>query len=104
MDTRECLLVWATDGRSSFHAYAFLKDALKFCENKPEVVVDRGFWYRWTLQRLGLNYRHETFGTINAVDGFFSLLKCRTERFFNRFPFNSSFDSVQSWLESFAGL
>ncbi|RLI75880.1 IS6 family transposase, partial [Archaeoglobales archaeon] len=25
----------------------------------------------------------------------------RTKRFWNRFPFNSSFESVQSWLESF---
>ena len=26
-----------------FHAYVFLKEVLKYCENKPEVVVDRGF-------------------------------------------------------------
>ncbi len=43
VDTKECLFIWATDGRSSFHAYVFLKEALKYCENKPEVVVDRGF-------------------------------------------------------------
>jgi len=69
---------------------------LKFCENKPEVVVNRGFWYRWVLKRLGLDYKHETSGCRNAVEGFFSLLKNRTKRFFNRFPFNSSSDSVQS--------
>ena len=101
VDTKECLLIWATDGRSSFHAYVFLKEVLNFCENKPEVVVDRGFWYRWALQRLGLKYRHETFGERNAVEGFFSLMKSRTKRFWNRFPFRSSFDSVQSWLVSF---
>jgi len=28
-------------------------------KNKPEIVVDRGFWYKWALQRLGLKYRHE---------------------------------------------
>ncbi len=61
-------------------------------------------WYKWALQRLGLKYKHETFGTRNAVEGFFSILKGRTKRFFNRFPFYSSFDSVQSWLESFVGL
>jgi len=104
VDAGECLLIWATDGRCSFHAYAFLKDVLKFCENKPEVVVDRGFWYRWALKRLGLSYRHETFGEKNAVEWFFSFLKSRTKMFFNRFPFRSSFDSVQSWLENFVGL
>ncbi len=103
-DTKECLAVWATEGRSSFHAYAFLKEVLKYCENKPEIVVDRGFWYRWALKRLELDYKHETFGERNAVEGFFSLLKRRTKRFFSRFPFGSSFDSVQSWLEGFVAI
>ena len=53
---------------------------------------------------MGLKYRHETFGERNAVEGFFSLLKSKTKMFWNRFPFRSSFDSVQSWLESFVGL
>ncbi len=103
-DTKECLFVWATEGRSSFHAYVFLREVLRYCENKPEIIVDRGPWYRWALKRLGLKYRHETFGERNAVEGFFSLLKRRTKRFFNRFPFRSSFDSVQSWLESFVAI
>ncbi len=104
VDTKECLAIWVSEGRGSFEAYAFLKDVLNYCKNKPEIVVDRGFWYKWALQRLGLIYKHETFGCRNAVEGFFSLLKGRTKRFWNRFPFNSSFDSVQSWLESFVGL
>ncbi len=45
VDTKEYLAVWASEGRSSFHAYVFLKEVFKH-ENKPEVVVDRGFWYR----------------------------------------------------------
>ena len=73
---------------------------MKYCENKPEVVVDRGFC-TWALQRLGLKHRHETFGERKAVEGFFFKFKERTKRFWNRFPFSSSFDSVQSWLESF---
>ena len=70
-------------------------------EKRPEVVVDRGFWYMWALRRLGLKYRHETFGKKNTVEGFFSRFKERMKKFWNRFPFRSSFDSVQSWLESF---
>jgi transposase-like protein len=103
-DTRECLAIWASEGRTSFHAYVFLKEMLKHCENKPEIVVDRGSWYLWALKRLGLRYRHETFGERNAVERFFSRFKERTKRFWNRFPFGSSFDSVQSWLESFIAL
>ena len=50
---------------------------MKNCE-KPEVVIDRGFWYK-ALKRLGLKYRHETFGERNAVEEFFSRFKERTE-------------------------
>jgi len=66
-------------------------------------VENRGFWYKWALKRLGLKYRHETFGERNAVEGFFSRLKERAKRFRSRFPFNSSFTSVQNWLDSFVG-
>jgi len=38
-------------------------------------------WYLWALQRLGLRYRHETFGRRNAVEEFFSQLK-REQRSF----------------------
>ena len=45
VDSKECLSIWASGGRSSFHAYVFLKEILRYCESKPEIVVDRGFWY-----------------------------------------------------------
>jgi len=86
--------------REAFMPTFSLKKSLKRCENKPE-VVDKGFWYLWVLNRLGLKYKHETFGRRNSIESLFSQLKERTKRFHNRFPFNSSFDSVQSWLESF---
>ncbi len=92
-----------------------IKKVIKFPEKKERklIAIDETklkleseqifiIWYLWVLNRLGLKYKHETFGCRNAVEGFFSKLKERTKRFHNRFPFNSSFDSVQSWLESFA--
>jgi len=99
-ETGECLFIWASENRS-FEAYVFLREVLRCCDNKPEFVVDRGFWYLWALKRLGLKYRHEIEDR-NTIESFFSSLKGRTKRFNNRFPFNSSFNSVQSWLESFA--
>ena len=69
VDTKECLAIWASESRTSFHAYVFLKEVLKYCENRPEVVVDRGFWYKWALKRLGLKYRHERKPTWELVLG-----------------------------------
>ena len=45
------------------NASLFLKKALK-----PKMVVDKDLWYSWALQRLGLEYGHQTFGTRNRVE------------------------------------
>jgi len=34
------------------------------------MIVDRGPWYRWALDRLGLKYRYQKFGLRNAVERF----------------------------------
>ncbi len=54
------------------------------CTNKPLVVVDRGPWYRWAPERLGLKYRHERFGIRNRVERFFRHLKERTSVFHHK--------------------
>ena len=58
-------------------------DETKLCINKPLVIVDKSPWYRWALERLGLEYRHERLGLRNRVERFFGYLKQRTERFYN---------------------
>jgi putative transposase len=61
VDSKELLTLEASYGRSCLNALAFLKKALRMCTNKPLVIVDRGPWYRWAFERLGLEYRHERF-------------------------------------------
>jgi putative transposase len=56
---------------------------LRSCDGKPIVVVDRGPWYRWSLDRLGITYFHETFGNRNKIERLFRELKNRTKRFYN---------------------
>jgi putative transposase len=78
VDSKELLALEASYGRSSLNALSFLKKALKMCTNKPLVIVDKGPWYRWAFERLGLEYRHERFGMRNRVERFFRYLKERT--------------------------
>jgi putative transposase len=42
--------------------------------SKPVIVVDRGPWYRWVLER---------FGNRNRIERWFRELKNRTKRFYN---------------------
>jgi transposase-like protein len=84
VDSRELLALEASYGRSSLNALSFLKKALRMCTNKPLVIVDRGPWYRWAFERLGLEYRHERFGMRNRVERFFRYLKERTAVFHHK--------------------
>jgi putative transposase len=94
VDSKELLALEASYGRSSLNALSFLKKALKMCTNKPLVLVDKGPWYRWAFERLGLEYRHERFGMRNRVERFFRYLKERTVVFHHKL---SARDHVQGF-------
>jgi transposase-like protein len=83
VDTNEILALYASRGRGIPNAIKFLKMVLRSCDCKPIVVVDRGPWYRWALERLGITYFHETFGNRNRIERLFRELKERTKRFYN---------------------
>ena len=82
MDTDEKLAVYASRGRGIPSAIEFLRKVLDSCEGNP-VIVDRGPWYGWALERLRMTYFHETFGERNKIERWFRELKNRTKRFYN---------------------
>jgi len=84
VDSRELLALEVSYGRNSLNALVFLKKTLKMCTNKPLVIVDKGPWYRWAFERLGLEYRYERFGMRNRVERFFRYLKERTVVFHHK--------------------
>jgi putative transposase len=83
VDTNEILAVYASRDRGIPSAIEFLRKVLDSCEGKPVIVVDRGPWYRWALDRLGITYFHETFGNRNRMERWFREIKERTKRFYN---------------------
>jgi transposase-like protein len=83
VDSGEILAIYASRSRNILIAMKFFRIVLGRCINKPLIVVDRGPWYRWALERLRLKYQHQRFGLRNAVERFFGHLKQRTGRFYN---------------------
>jgi transposase-like protein len=83
VDTKEVLAIYASRGRGIPSAVKFLRKVLDSCEGKPFIVVDRGPWYRWALDRLGITYIHETLGKRNRIERWFRELKNRTKMFYN---------------------
>jgi putative transposase len=80
VDSGEILAIYASRGRNILIA-KFLRMVLDRCINKPLIIVDRGPWYRWTPERLGLKYRYQRLGLRISVERFFRYLKQRTGRF-----------------------
>ena len=97
----EVLALKATFTRGELDSILFLKEALRFCSNRPLILVDHGPWYPPALEHLGLRYKQVTFGERNSVESWFSLFKGKTKRFHNKFPFHSSILSIASYLVSF---
>jgi transposase-like protein len=77
--TGEILALHASRGRGIPNAIKFLKMVLRSCDGKPIVVVDRGHWYIWALERSEITYFHETFGESNRKERWFRELKNRTK-------------------------
>jgi len=84
VDSGEILAIYASWSRSMIVAMKFTRMVLDRCLNKPLVIVDKSPWYRWALERLGLEYRHERLGLRNRVERFFRYLKERTMVFHHK--------------------
>jgi putative transposase len=97
----EVLALKATFTRGELDSILFLKEALRFCSNRPLILVDHGPWYPPALEHLGLRYKQVTFGERNPVESWFNILKQKTKRFYNKFPFHSSMQSIASYLVTF---
>ncbi|MEM4007175.1 MAG: DDE-type integrase/transposase/recombinase [Nitrososphaerota archaeon] len=81
VDSGELLALEASYCRSCLNTLKFIKKVLKLCMNKLKIIVDKGPWCRWALERLGLEYEYQRFGMRNRVERFFRYLKERTAVF-----------------------
>jgi len=104
VDTKEVIAVYLSRTRCGLDTYSFLKKVLRFCSNKPLVIGDKATWYPWAIKRLGLRFKHETFGERNAVEQWYSPFKHRVKRFWKRFPFHSTNTSILGWCLSYVVL
>ena len=67
------------------------------------VLVDRGPWYNWALEDLELYEScRETWGERHPGEAWFGLLTYRTRLFYNCFPHQRSWQSVNRLVKAFA--
>ncbi|MFH7859564.1 MAG: hypothetical protein QXR03_01015 [Candidatus Aenigmatarchaeota archaeon] len=81
INTKEIIAIYASYQRSCIDAYIFLRIVLKNCLNKPLILIDKGPWYLWALNKLGLEYKHITFGKRNSKErlkGFYNNINAKS--------------------------
>jgi transposase-like protein len=103
-DTQQLVHIAVSQGRSGVEALAFVKGVLARCDARPAIHVDRGVWYPWALEVLGLEWQVTSGGVRNKVETWFGVLKERIGLYRRRWPANASRDGVQAWVEAFAWL
>ncbi len=61
VERNELILMRVYTTRNYLTARSFIREVLKYCENKPKFVIDKAPWLRRALESLGLEFEHETF-------------------------------------------
>jgi transposase-like protein len=94
VDSGEVLTIYASWSRNILIAMRFLRMVLGRCVNKLLIIVDRGSWYRWALERLGLKYKYQRFSLRNSVERFFRYLKERTIVFHHKLSARNHIEGI----------
>ena len=61
VEKNELILMRVYTNRNYLVSRSFLKEVLKFCENKPRFIVDKAPWLIDALKSLDLEFEHQTF-------------------------------------------
>ena len=61
VERNELILMRVYTTRNLLTSKSFVKEVLKFCENKPKFVIDKAPWLVKALKSLNLEFEHEGF-------------------------------------------
>ena len=61
VERNELILMRVYTTRNYLTTKSFVKEVLKYCENKPKFVIDKAPWLIEAMKSLGLEYEHQTF-------------------------------------------
>jgi len=61
--------------RNSLTSESFFMGVLKYCDGRPEFIVDNAPWLKEALIELGLAYHHQARGLRSLTESAFSSLK-----------------------------
>ncbi len=81
-EARELIAMRVYATRNYLTTLDFIKQVIRFCSNRDfEIITDGVSCYEQVCKRLGIKWRHETFGKRNCVEHVFRSFKFFTMRF-----------------------
>jgi len=84
IERNELISIRVYPTRDSLTSESFFMGVLKYCDGRPEFIVDNAPWLKDALTELGLTYYHQTRGPRSLIESAFSSFKQRTKTFFNQ--------------------
>jgi len=97
VDRNELISMRVYPTRNGLTTESFIKGVLKYCDGKPEFIVDSAPWLKDALTTLGLNYHHQARGLRSLIESAFSSFKQRTKVFFNKITVNLKHNTHLRW-------
>ena len=61
VERNELILMRVYPTRNWLVTRSFVKEVLKYCDNKPKFVIDKAPWLKRALDSLNLEFEHERF-------------------------------------------
>jgi transposase-like protein len=83
--------------RNSLTTESLVKGVLKYCDGKPEFIVDNAPWLRDAVTELGLNHHHQARELRSLIESAFSSFKQRTKTLFNKITVNLKHNPHLRW-------
>jgi putative transposase len=97
IDRNELISMRVYPARNSLTTESFIRGVLKYCDGRPEFIVDNAPWLREALTELGLTHRQQARGPRSLIESAFSSFKQRTKVFFNKITVNLKHNPHLKW-------
>ena len=97
IDRNELISMRVYPTRNSLTTESFIKGVLKYCDGKPEFIVDDAPWLRDALKELGLTHHNQARGLRSLIESAFPSFKQHTKTFFNKITVNLKHNTHLRW-------
>lgn len=103
-DTMQVIRVKVARYQQSLDCRDFLEETRHFVGGRMILIHDRGAWYKYQAERLGIPHHVVCGGVRSLIECWNRQFKHRIHRFWRRFPIQADELDVEAWVQSYAAV